>query len=76
MVRRRIVVRGDDVLIVEGVEIYADVLKAIVDPDKRLLWTFVREADGSAIRPVAYSEERVIWLQDDDLHRQELPSGA
>ena len=68
--RRRIVVRKDDVLIVNGMELDGEVLRSIVDPDKRLLWAFVRE--GGDTRPVAYAEDRVIWLTDEDLVRKEV----
>jgi len=68
VVRRRIVVRKDDVLVVNGLALDGEVLKDMMDPSKRLLWAFVRE-DGD-VRPVAYAEDRVIWLQDDDLVRK------
>jgi hypothetical protein len=74
--RRRIVVRKSDVLVVNGYELDAAVLQSIVDPERRLLWTFTRSADGGNIQPTAYSEERVIWITDDDLARREIPNAV
>jgi len=72
MARRRIVVQKDDVLIIGGVEIDAEILREIVNPTKRLLWAFVKK-DGD-VMPVAYSEAQCIWLSDDDLVRTEAPN--
>ena len=72
MARRRIVVLKDDVLVIRGIEIDAEVLREIVDPTKRLLWAFIKK-DGD-VMPVAYSEDRCIWLSDDDLVRAEVPN--
>lgn len=58
--KRHIVVRADDLLIVNGMILDGEVLKAIVNPEKRLLWGFVKH--GPDIRLVCYSEEKVIWL--------------
>jgi len=68
VVRRRIVVRKDDVLVVNGLALDGEVLKDMMDPSKRLLWAFVRK-DGD-VQPCAYAEDRVIWLQDEDLVRK------
>jgi ABC-type Zn uptake system ZnuABC Zn-binding protein ZnuA len=65
---RTLVIRSDDVLIVNGYELDGEVLKAIVSPDKRLLWAFIKKDHD--IRPVAYSEDKVIWLTDEDLVRK------
>jgi hypothetical protein len=59
-VKRRIVVSADDLLVVNGMELDGEILKAIVQPDKRVLWAFVRK--GGDVRPVAYTEQQVIWL--------------
>ena len=67
LVRRRIVVRKDDVLIVNGLALDGEVLKDMMDPSKRLLWAFVRKDND--VQPCAYSEEHCIWLQDSDLER-------
>jgi hypothetical protein len=40
------------------------------------LWAFVRSEDGESIQPLAISEERVVWLTDDDLARRELPNAV
>lgn len=69
MATRRIVVRKDDVLIINGMELDGEVLKSIVDPSKRLLWAFQRE--GSDIRPVCFSEDHCVWLLESDLARNE-----
>ena len=69
-VRRRLVVRDDDVLVVNGYTIDASILQAIVAPGKRLLWTFVLAENGVDIQPVAISEERCIWLLPEDLKRR------
>ena len=68
MRRRRVAVRTNDILVVNGYELDAAILADIVTPNKRLLWAFVENTDGS-IQPVAYSEDRVIWLSKEDLKR-------
>ena len=68
---RRIVVGSTDVLVVQGYEIDASVLSAIVNPDTRILWAFICKPDDNIIQPVPYDECRVIWLTDDDLIRTE-----
>ena len=72
--RRRIVVRKTDTLIIDGYEVDASVLGDMMDPERRLLWAFVRAENGVDIRPVPYDEERVIWLTDEDLQRKETPN--
>lgn len=67
--RRRIVVRKSDILVINGYEVDASVLTGMVDPEKRILWAFVRADNGVDVQPVAYSEERVIWLTEEDLVR-------
>lgn len=57
--------RGE-VLSYKGMTIDRDVLDAVVDTNKRLLWAFVRGDDGD-IRAVPYSEEHVIWLAESDV---------
>ena len=73
MARRRIVVQKDDVLIIGGVEVDAEILREIVNPQKRLLWYFIRRDNGDC-QPVAVSEDQCIWLTDDDLVRTEAPN--
>jgi hypothetical protein len=70
---RRIVVGNNDVLVVGGLELDGDVLRSIIDADRRLLWTFVKEPSGD-VRPVCYSEEQVVWLTARDLARDEAPN--
>lgn len=65
---RRLVIRSNDTLVFKGYEIDAEILEAIVNPSARLLWAFVKK--GHDIRPVAYSEDKVIWLTDEDLVRR------
>ena len=67
--KRRLIVHADDVLVLNGFEVDADVLIEITKPGKRLLWAFTKSEDGTEIHPVAYSEDRVIWLTDEDLVR-------
>lgn len=59
-----------DVLIFKGMEIDQDVLEAIVETNKRLLWAFVR-GERNDIRAVPYSEDRVIWLAEEDLRKEQ-----
>ena len=67
--RRRVLVRANDVLVIDDLEIPAQVLKDMADPDKRVLWAFLRS--GDYVQPVAYDEEHVIWLQPEDIHSEE-----
>ena len=68
---RRVRVDRGDILVLGGYEISADVLRDIVVPadDRRLLWAFVRKRDRREVQPICFSEDRVIWLQDEDLVR-------
>jgi ABC-type Zn uptake system ZnuABC Zn-binding protein ZnuA len=59
-VRRTIVVRKDDILVVNGMELDGAILKEIVSPSKRLLWAFVKNGDDC--RPICFSEDQCIWL--------------
>jgi hypothetical protein len=65
---RTLVIRNNDTLVFKGYEIDADILDAIVNPEARLLWAFIKKDHD--IRPVAYSEDKVIWLTDEDLVRK------
>lgn len=65
---RTLVIRSNDTLVFKGYEIDANILDAIVNPEARLLWAFIKK--GHDIRPVAYSEDKVIWLTDEDLVRK------
>ena len=67
-VRRRLVVRKDDVLVVNGLALDGEVLKSMLTPSNRLLWAFVRKGDD--VMPIAYDETRVIWLEDTDFARK------
>jgi hypothetical protein len=66
--RRRIELRKDDVLVVNGYELDAGALESILDPEARVLWAFVKNETGD-VRPVAFNETHCIWLQDSDLVR-------
>lgn len=66
--RRRLVVSKNDVLVIDGVELDVSILAEMLTGDKRLLWAFIKNADGDT-QPISYSEDRVIWLTDDDLVR-------
>lgn len=68
--RRRVELGPKDVLVYKGKEIDKDILEAILDTKKRLLWAFVEGADGD-IRAVPYSEEHVIWMSEEDVVREQ-----
>jgi hypothetical protein len=70
MQAKRIELGRDEVLVHKGLEIDRDVLDAVVDTNKRLLWAFVRGRNGD-IRAVPYSESHVIWLTEDDIIKPE-----
>jgi hypothetical protein len=57
---------------VNGYELDGDILAEIIAPKakKRLLWAFIKSADGTKIQPVCYSEEKVIWLSEEDQIRK------
>ena len=61
-----------EVLNINGYELDGDILAEIIAPKtkKRLLWAFVKSADGTRIAPVAYDETKVIWLSEEDLDRR------
>lgn len=66
--RRRIKpLRGDKILI-GGYEVDFSTLEMMFNPEARMLWAFIRNAEGE-VQPVSYAEDRVIWLQDEDLVR-------
>lgn len=69
--RRHIVVRKSDVIVIGGFEIDGEVLRTIVNPDARTLWAFIKKDDK--VQPVAYDEQRVIWLEETDLERVDAP---
>lgn len=56
--------QAGDVIVMDGVEISAEALSVITDPNNRLLYAFVKKR--GRVHPVAYSEERVIWLETRD----------
>ena len=49
---------------IDGVVISANVLRELVNPDRRLLFRFERK-DG-VIQATAYGEENVVWLEKPD----------
>ena len=65
---RRIKVQQNDQFEVAGFVIDAEILAPMLDPSVRCLWAFVHDGAGK-VQPVPYTEERVIWLQEDDLRR-------
>lgn len=67
---RQHIVRRGDTIVVGGNELDAAVLEQLVNPDKRMLWAFVRNDSGD-VQPVAYDETRIIWLADEDLVRSD-----
>jgi hypothetical protein len=72
MARRRVEVFKDDLLIFRDTEIDAGILDCIINPTgkRRALWAFIKNDEGD-IRPVCYTEDKVVWLQDSDLQRTE-----
>ena len=67
--KRKLTVRRDDVLVLNGFELDADVLTEIVKPNRRMLWAFVQSDDGLRIQPTPFTEDKVIWLLESDLVR-------
>lgn len=63
---RRIRIQRDDVLIVGAYEFDANVLAQMLRPRVRALWAFIANKESGNIQPVMYTEDRVIWLQDED----------
>lgn len=58
----------------DGVRISANVLREIVNPDRRVLFRFVRE--GEVIRTVVYSEADVVWFdKTEDMTDQTIELG-
>jgi hypothetical protein len=66
---QRVKVRSADTIIIGNYEVDASTLEQVLDPRNRVLWAFI-ERDGK-VQPVAYVEDRVIWLTDEDLVRNE-----
>ena len=69
--KRRLVVRRDDVLVLNGFEIDASVLTEVTKPNRRMLWAFVQSEDGTRIQPTPFTEDKIIWLLEEDLVRQD-----
>lgn len=69
--QKYVVLNEDEVLIYKGMEIDQDVLDAVIDSNKRLLWAFVRGTTHGTVRAVPYSEERVIWLAESDIIKEQ-----
>ena len=63
---RYITARKGDTLVVGGHEVDVAVLEEIMKPDKRVLWAFIRN-DAGDVTPICYSEDRVIWLTQEDV---------
>ena len=53
---------------IDGVVISANVLRELVDPNRRLLFRF--EKKNGVIQATAFSESQVIWLEQSDLERE------
>jgi hypothetical protein len=68
MAQERVVVGKRDIIEYRGRTISAAVLDAITDTNARLLWAFMKDADGN-VQPVAYTEDKVIWMTDADVLR-------
>jgi hypothetical protein len=77
MARRRVEIGKNDLLVLDGTELDAGTLYDIINPTskRRALWAFIKNDDGD-IRPVCFTEDRVIWLQDSDLARTEDVASA
>ena len=58
---------------IDGVSISAAVLREIVNPDRRLLFRFVRK--GNQISAAALDESQVIWLDKEDTDGQTAELG-
>jgi len=58
-----------DTLEICGFEIDAETLAAVLDPDNRLLWTFVSDGAGR-VQPCGIDEAKCVWLEDSDLVRK------
>lgn len=67
---RRVELGAQEVLVYKGLEIDRMVLDAVVDTNKRLLWAFVRGANGD-VRAIPYSEEQVIWMAESDVVKEQ-----
>lgn len=61
---------ANELLVYKGRAIERDVLNAVIDTNKRLLWAFVSGKDGE-IRAIPYSESHVIWLAEEDITKPE-----
>lgn len=68
--RRQVELEPGDVILHRGMLIDAEVLDAILSTDKRLLWAFVRGAEGT-IQACPFSETEVIWMQESDVVQPE-----
>jgi hypothetical protein len=64
--RWRLIVSKNDILVINGMELDAAILREIVSPSKRVLWAFVKQ--GGDIKPRCYSEDEVIWLTSDEVN--------
>ena len=66
--RRRIRVRQIDELEICGFIIDAEILAAVLNPENRVLWSFIGDGEGR-VQPVPVQEEMCIWLLPSDLVR-------
>lgn len=62
----RVNLESSDTLVYQGMEIDHNVLDAIVDTNRRLLWAFVKGECGD-VRAVPYDESHVIWMSEADI---------
>lgn len=63
-----VAVRKNSIIEYRGMKFDTAVLDAVLNTDARLLWVFLKDKDGT-VQPVPYSEEKVIWLEETDLHQ-------
>jgi hypothetical protein len=66
--RRRIKVKQTDELEICGFIVDAEILAAVLDPENRVLWSFIGDGEGR-VQPVPVQEEMCIWLLPSDLVR-------
>ncbi len=66
---RQVELGGKEVLVHKGMLIDRNILDAIVDTNKRLLWAFVRNELGD-IQAIPYTESEVIWMAESDILRE------
>jgi hypothetical protein len=70
MAVNRVELGSRDVLVYKGKDIDRGILEAIIDTDKRVLWAFIENAEGT-ICAFPYSENEVIWMEESDVLREQ-----